>query len=321
MVDVHTISNGAKVVKFQSEWDAAALALVDESVGSDQCISCPNPRVAIGLNDREKQTIAARDQFNALRPFRDVGLGANAPHVFKVGYQLQMVGVHASAVSAEVVKFHPVWNGTIPLLPEPDVAHVEFLSPSYAGVSVASRSTNKPAFCERVFDWFAVHPVTVDVLAWLSRDVPQSALPGNWRLSTTSAPAQSGRVANLADLQLAVAPQKSVVATLNSAVAAIAGYRCARAASTLANSGRVRPARVVGTQHLASATWRSAAQSGIVAFQKSWFAGQMRAASALAKRARIGVGHLISLKDRWSRLAGVHALRQPFQYIVKEVRV
>ena len=325
MIDVDTSAISAEVVEFHSLGHLATRTPVIETMRRNQSPTNPETRVAVLLSDREDMTSGLRVDNNIrvvpVSPLRDFRMIMDASGVLRLRAKLHVIRVAARAVAAKMVKSETFRDGAKSLCPVPSVCKPESSTTPDAAVATNIRWGQLPASGFVVDDILILPSVADDVLARLSRNVPQSALTGNRRLSTASARAQSGRISDLANLQFVMASQKSVVAALHVAVAAIIGYRRLCAASTLANAGRVRPARVAGSRHFASAAGRSGAQAGVVAFQESWFARQVRAASALAKRARIGVGHLISLKDRWSWLAGVHALSQPFQYIVKEVRV
>jgi hypothetical protein len=325
MIDVDASAISAEVVEFHSLGDLATRTPVVETMRRNQSPTNPETRVAVLLRNREDMTSGRRIDNDVrifpVSPLRNFGMVVNAPGILRLRAKLQMIWVAARTVAAKVVKRETLWDRAEALRPVPSVRKPESSATPDAAVATDIRWRQFPTSGFAVDTVLVLPSVPYDELARLPRDVPQTALTGNRRLSATPARAKACRVADPPNLQFIVASAESVVAALHIAVAAIARDRRLRAASTLAKAGRIRAARVVGTEDLTSAARRSAAQSGVVAFQKSWFAGQMRAASTLAKRARIGVGHLISLKDRWSRLAGVHALSQPFQYIVKEVRV
>jgi hypothetical protein len=153
----------------------------------------------------------------------------------------------------------------------------------------------------------------------------------------------------------AVALQESDVAAPQQAVAAIGANRGLPSASARAQAGWVRAARVVGlncfatVRHSAIVAFQVARlvcerlAASAFAGLRAWWPDQRGlsasrfdlvpvdesaparktavgticdlTASALAKLAKINLGHLISRKDLWSAGSGVHALGQPFYCI------
>src|ERR1035441_3015329 len=163
------------------------------------------------------------------------------------------------------------------------------------------------------------------------------------------------------DRRHAVTLDESVVATPQHAMTAIGADCGLPSASAHAQAGWVRAARVVGLNRFASmrhaavvafqvawlfrewvtasaftrlrAWWPdqhgfSATRFGLVAVNEPAAARKSAvgticdlAASALARLAKIDLGHLISVKDLWSAGTGVHALGQPFSLYNRWCRV
>ena len=142
-------SIAALVVKLQTIWNLAILAFVKEPVSHQQIPLHPNASIAVCLSDGKNP--AARHLVNCdsdlipARPMRDISFRANAPNVFFVRDFLKVGRIHATSISAQMVKLKAIWNGAVKLFPKPDVTEAQPPVAANSSVTVSMPGAHFPA--------------------------------------------------------------------------------------------------------------------------------------------------------------------------------
>jgi hypothetical protein len=343
-----------------------ALALVVKSMGRNQPVVLPEPRVPILLNDGKKPTSSYRVNHNIrfipVAPLRNFGMVPNAPGILRLCAKFHVVGAAARFLATEVVQCHVFGNRPVSLLPIIPVAHEEIPVTMQSGVPILAMHGQYPtAVPVDSVAGCGAPTVAGKVHLRLAGDVPKFGLQSNRRLQTAAAETFP-RSSNSFGRNLVVPAQEAVVASRHSSVVVIESDQRFGPTPASAKPGRVRASRVIGSQYLAPAACGAVAQSRIVPFDETglrrqlstttafakvagsiwcglWWSvfelcGKQRgvvpvdepssarksavgticdfSTPALARLAKIDLGHLISLQDLWSWLAGVYALCQPF---------
>jgi hypothetical protein len=137
-----------------------------------------------GLVDCDSDLIPAR-------PVRDIGIRANAPNVFFVRDNLKVVRIHATSISAQMVKLKAIWNGAVKLFPKPDVAEAQPPVAAHSSVTVSMSGAHFPAAGFWIYLVRQALPVARIVHLWFSNDVSQFRLFGDGRIESTTTEAFS----------------------------------------------------------------------------------------------------------------------------------
>src|ERR1017187_4863830 len=106
----HTVSLATRMVQLEPCRNFPALALVVKSMGRNQPVVLPEPRVPILLNDRKEPALRLRIYhdigFVPIAPLRNFGVVPNAATVLFLRANLHMIRVAAIPDPAKVVGGH-----------------------------------------------------------------------------------------------------------------------------------------------------------------------------------------------------------------------
>jgi hypothetical protein len=337
------------VVQFQTKWNQSVFLFVKEPMCHQQSIPYPNPSVTIRLHNRKEfaSRFVVQHRFKFVGPFRYETFRADSAHILRVRAKLHVIRIYARSMTAQMIQFVSGSNWSKALFPKPVMSKPKSTSAANSRVSIRPRSTNKPAFCQWIFNRAAalamagivIQPMLADLMA-----EPRSF--SAWGYETAAAQTKAGLILDPCHCSLVMILQIADVATAHQTrSAANTRFLCdgdSLPASAQTLSGRIGAAGIVGVQDSAPSVfpgkpdasivpfnkalffgqsgttaaftvpdvWSTDARfavlptprlnSGVVALQKLRFSCKQLLAAAVAQSDRIGIGHQISLQDRWS---------------------